>query len=124
MGIYDSIGGAPAVRAAVDDFYVRVLGDPRLAPYFAAVDIDRLKTHQRAFITAAIGGAQLYRGRDMATAHAGLGITDAHFDAVVGHLADTLRGLGVPDETVARIGAMLGPLRGDIVTAPTGQPVR
>ena len=30
MSIYDSIGGAPAVRAAVDDFYARVLADARL----------------------------------------------------------------------------------------------
>ena len=28
MSIYDSIGGAATVRAAVDDFYVRVLADP------------------------------------------------------------------------------------------------
>jgi len=33
MNIYDSIGGAPAVRAAVDDFYTRVLADARLAPF-------------------------------------------------------------------------------------------
>jgi truncated hemoglobin YjbI len=27
MNIYDSIGGAPAVCAAVDDFYARILAD-------------------------------------------------------------------------------------------------
>ena len=52
MSIYDSIGGAPAVRAAVDDFYERVLGDPRLAPFFTGTDMNRLKSHQRAFIAA------------------------------------------------------------------------
>ena len=31
MSIYDTIGGASAVRAAVDDFYARVLADARLA---------------------------------------------------------------------------------------------
>jgi hemoglobin len=36
MSIYDSIGGASAVRAAVDDLYARVLGEPRLAPFPAA----------------------------------------------------------------------------------------
>jgi hemoglobin len=53
----------------------------------------------------------------MASAHAGLGISDADFDAVVGHLVDTLGGLGVDEETIARIGAVLLPLRADIVTA-------
>ncbi|WP_197676253.1 globin domain-containing protein [Nakamurella panacisegetis] len=28
MSIYENIGGASAVRAAVDDFYVRILADP------------------------------------------------------------------------------------------------
>ncbi|MGH3417371.1 MAG: group I truncated hemoglobin, partial [Actinocrinis sp.] len=72
MSIYETIGGAGAVHAAVDDFYARLLADPRLAPFFAEIDLRRLKTHQRAFLTAALGGAQLYQGRDMAAAHAGL----------------------------------------------------
>jgi len=27
MSIYDNMGGAPSVRAAVDDFYARILAD-------------------------------------------------------------------------------------------------
>ena len=117
MNIYDSIGGAPAVRAAVDDFYTRVLADARLAPFFTGTDLDRLKTHQRASIAAAIGGPDIFAGRDMASAHAGLGIGPGDFDAVVAHLAGTLTGLGVPDDLIGQIGAALAPLRGDIVTA-------
>jgi hemoglobin len=117
MTIFDAIGGAPAVQAAVDDFYVRVLADPALAPVFGGADLNRLKAHQRAFIAAAVGGPQLYAGRDMATAHAGLGITDIQFDAVVAHLVDTLTGLGVPGDTITQIGAALTPLRTDIVVA-------
>jgi hemoglobin len=118
MTIYDSIGGSPAVRAAVDDFYTRVLADGQLAPFFTDVDLGRLKAHQRAFIAAAIGGPEIYSGRDMGAAHAGLGIADADFDAVVEHLVDTLAGLGVPEETIGRIGEALAPLRSAIVTAP------
>ena len=116
MAIYDSIGGAAAVQAAVDDFYARLLDNPKLAPFFADVDLRRLKAHQRAFIAAAVGGPEIYAGRDMAAAHAGLAVTDADFDAVVGHLVDTLTGLGVPNETIGQVGAALAPLRGDIVT--------
>jgi hemoglobin len=118
MSIYDSIGGAASVQAAVDDFYVRVLADPQLAPFFEGIDMRNLKTHQRAFIAAAIGGSEIYAGRDMAAAHAGLDIADGDFDAVVGHLVDTLAGLGVPGETIGQIGAALAPLRADIVTVP------
>jgi hemoglobin len=120
VSIYDRIGGAGAVRAAVDDFYARVLADPRLAPFFSGTDMNRLKAHQRAFIAAAIGGPEVFSGRDMAAAHAGLGIADADFDAVVGHLAGTLSGLGVPADITGQIGSALAPLRPDIVTAREG----
>jgi hemoglobin len=119
--IYDAIGGAPAVAAAVDDFYVRVLGDPQLAPFFTDVDLAQLKAHQRSFIAAAVGGSELYAGRNMAVAHAGLDISDDEFDAVVGHLVDTLAGLGVPEATIGQIGAALAPLRTEIVTAPPAE---
>jgi hemoglobin len=116
MSIYDEIGGAGAVSAAVDDFYARLLADDGLASFFAATDLRRLKAHQRAFIAAALGGPEIYAGRDMAAAHAGLEISEADFDAVVGHLVDTLASLGVPDATIASIGGALAPLRGDVVT--------
>ena len=82
--IYDQIGGGPAVAAAVDDLYARVQGDRKLAHYFTGVDMGRQKTHLRAFVAAALGGPQLYAGRDMRAAHGGLRITAAAFDGVVG----------------------------------------
>ncbi|GAA0962538.1 group 1 truncated hemoglobin [Actinocorallia libanotica] len=117
MSIYDAIGGAAAVGAAVDDFYVRVLADPKLEGFFTGTDVARLKSHQRAFIAAALGGPELYKGRDLASSHAHLGIGDEHFDAVVAHLAATLASLGVPEETIGEIAAALAPLRADIVSA-------
>jgi hemoglobin len=123
MSIYSDIGGRPAVDAAVTDFYVRVLADPLLSPYFEGVEIERLKRHQRAFIGAALGGPVAYAGRDMATAHAGLDITTEAFDAVVQHLAATLTSLGVPGETIGQIAAALLPLKADIVTAESPEVV-
>ncbi|GAB2853031.1 group 1 truncated hemoglobin GlbN [Actinocorallia aurea] len=118
MSIYDAIGGAAAVGTAVDDFYLRVTADPELAPYFTGADLARLKAHQRAFIAAAVGGPEIYRGRDMAAAHSGLAITNAHFDRVVAHLAATLEKLDVPAGTIGEIGAALSPLRSAIVQPP------
>ncbi|MDZ4236389.1 MAG: group 1 truncated hemoglobin, partial [Dietzia sp.] len=77
MSIFDQIGGAPAVTAAVEDFYRRVLADPELTPYFENVDVKRLKGHQRSFIAAAIGGPEPYLGRPMREAHARFDIQPA-----------------------------------------------
>ena len=52
----------------------------------------------------------------MKTAHEGMGVSDADFDAVATHLVETLRAAGVPDLLVGEIVARVGPLRSDIVS--------
>ena len=115
--IYDEIGGAAGVAAAVDDFYARLLADPELGHYFDGVAMPRQIHHFRAFLAAAVGGPRRYLGRDVRRAHAGIGITEAAFDRAVEHLVATLRHLGVAVPTIAEIGTRLAPLRADIVTA-------
>jgi hemoglobin len=114
--VFEQIGGKPAVSAAVDGLYARLLADPVIAPYFHDTDMERQKRHMRAFMAVALGGADLYAGRDMASAHARLRVTDDAFDRVVGHLVDTLASLGVPADIIEAIGAKLAPLRAQIVT--------
>lgn len=116
MAIYDDIGGRDAVAAAVDIFYDKVLADDLLGPYFTGRDMARQKGHMRAFLAVALGGPDVYAGRDMRAAHAGLQITDAAFDRVVDLLVATLQQLDVPGDIIAAIGAKLAPLREDVVT--------
>ena len=110
--VFEQIGGKPAVSAAVEGLYERLLADPAIAPYFAGTDMERQKRHMRAFMALALGGADLYAGRDMASAHAHLGVTHDAFDRVVGHLV----ALDVPGELIHAIGDRLAPLRDQIVT--------
>ena len=113
--IFDQIGGNAAVAAAVDGLYDRLLADPVLSPYFAGTDMRKQKRHMRAFMATALGGSDIYAGRDMRAAHAGLRITNEAFDRVVGHLVDTLISLRVCDTHIAQIGAALAPLRAQVV---------
>ncbi|GAA1941480.1 group I truncated hemoglobin [Agromyces allii] len=115
--IYDELGGSDGVRTAVTVLYNRIAADPELAPWFADVDVERLKAHQRAFLSAAFGGPQVFSGRTAGEAHEGLEITDAAFDRVVGTLMTTLADLGVANEAVVVVGARLEDLRADIVSA-------
>lgn len=115
MTLYERIGGAPAVRAAVDQFYVRVLGDPLLASFFGETNMDRLKAHQFAFLSQAMGGPKKYAGASMRVAHAHLRIERRHFDAVAGHLVETLKSLGVADDIIAEVVTALTPLAAEIV---------
>jgi hemoglobin len=96
--LYDRLGGDAAVEVVVDDFYDRVLADDRVNHHFEGVEMDALKAHQRAFIASAAGGPVEYEGRDMAAAHAHLGITDEEFGIVAEHLSAALANNGVADE--------------------------
>lgn len=117
MSVYDELGGAAAVKAAVTVFYDRVTADPDLARWFEDVDLTRLKSHQRAFLAAALGGPELFSGRGLHEAHDGLEITPAAFDAVVEHLTTSLHDLGVDDGVLARVRGRLEGLRGEVVSA-------
>jgi hemoglobin len=121
--IYEQIGGTAAVGAAVEELSARVLGDPLLAPYFAGLDMDRQRHHMRAFIATALGGTHVSvpPARDMASAHAGLGITDREFDRVTEHLAGALGTLGVPSAQVKPILARVAPLRDEVVGGEPAQ---
>ena len=121
--IYEQIGGTAAVGATVEELYARVLGDPLVAPYFAGLDMNRQRHHMRAFIATALGGTHVSvpPARDMASAHAGLGITDREFDRVTEHLAGALGTLGVPSEQVKSILARIAPLRDEIVGGEPAQ---
>ena len=113
--LYEELGGRAAIAAVVEEFYARVIADPTLAPMFAGTDLDRLRRHQAAFLVAALGGPNEYRGRGMRQAHTGLNITAAQFGAVAGHLSDALAVCGVPDSTIATVIGHVAQLQGDIV---------
>lgn len=112
---YDRLGGAPTIREAVDRFYVRVLADDELAPYFTDTEMAALKRHQVLLLSQVLGGPAAYDGRELADAHRGLGITEAHYDRVVGHLVSVLDELGADDEAIAAAGAVVAGVKPDIV---------
>jgi hemoglobin len=116
--LYDELGGAAAIDAAVDIFYRKVLGDDHLARFFDDVDMERQIGKQKGFLTMAFGGPNNYTGADMRKGHArvrAMGIDDSHVDAVIGHLGDTLRELGVSEDRIARVAAIADSVRDDVL---------
>ena len=80
--LYDRLGGKPAIASVVEDFVGRVAADSRINGKFANVNIPRLKTMLTEQICQASGGPCTYKGRDMKSSHAGMGITGEEFDAL------------------------------------------
>ncbi|MDA8321696.1 MAG: group 1 truncated hemoglobin [Actinomycetota bacterium] len=116
VSLYERLGGSAAIQGVTEVFYRKVLADELLSAYFDDVDMDRQIAKQAAFLTMALGGPVSYTGRDLRTAHAGLGhLGDAHFNGVVGHLAATLREFGVSDADIAEVGAVAESVRSDVL---------
>ncbi len=116
--IYEQLGGAPAMDAAVDIFYRKVLADDRIAKFFDGVDMEKQAAKQKAFLTMALGGPHSYTGKDMRAAHARLvtqGLNDSHFDAVIENLGATLKELGVSDALIGQAAAVAESTRADVL---------
>jgi len=117
--LYERIGGAAAVEAAVGAFYQRVLADPGLAPLFEGIPMDRMHAHQRRFLTFAFGGSNGYAGKGLRQAHGKLierhGLSDVHFDGVIEHLRNALDSLHVPPALVREVTAVANSVRDDVL---------
>lgn len=116
--LFERLGGAAAVGAAVDIFYKRVLADPRIEAFFEGVDMGQQTARQTTFLTMLMGGPDAYTGKGLRASHRRLvagGLSDSHFDAVVGHLAATLRQLGAAEADVAEAGALAEAARADVL---------
>lgn len=114
--LYEKLGGRPGLEAIVDAFLSRVAADSLINGYFAGANLPRLRGHLIDQIGQASGGPERYRGRDMKSAHAGLGVDAAAFDALIADLAAVLeqRGVGAADRRALL--DVLEPMRADIVT--------
>lgn len=115
--LYVRLGGGEALRAVVGSFLQNVAADARINFLFAMSDLEALQPRLVEFFCAAAGGPCVYGGRDMRTAHADLPIGPQHFDALVEDLVKTLDQFKVPEPEKRELLAMLGPMRGDIVSA-------
>lgn len=122
--LYQRLGGYDAIAAVVDDVLPRVLGAPELAPFFKGHSNDsNARTRQLIvdFVCQKTGGPCLYIGRSLKTAHEGLGLTDANWNALVNHLKASLDKNKVPPKEQSELLAIITSTKSDIVPPPAGR---
>jgi hemoglobin len=123
--LYKRLGGYDAIAAVTDDFVAQLVTHPTLGKFFVGHGNDsKMKIRQRVVekICAATGGPCYYTGRDLKTAHAGLGITEADFDLAGKMLAATLDKFKVPAKEKDELMALVVSFKGDVVGAPAVKP--
>jgi hemoglobin len=107
---------AGSVGRGVKLFVQRMANDSLLAWAFDGVDEDAVHRHALAFVVAALGGPDLYLGRELRSAHERFGLGNEHFDAAVEHLVGSLREAGISDGVLDGLAIRLEPLRSQIVS--------
>ena len=119
--LYERVGGYNALAAVVDDFIVRLVSDKQFEKFFIGQSTDskkRIRQHILDQFCAATGGPCVYTGREMKTSHAGLGITNAEWDAAAKHLVASLDKFKVPEKEKGELLAFVTSLKKDIVEKP------
>src|SRR5215468_4455478 len=115
-----TIGGAGPVALVVDEFYRRLLADPQVAPVFQSLietgGMAHLKRHQVLMLVRVLGGPDQYTGRDLATAHRGLGITDPLYRRVSLYLLLVMYDSKVPMDILCAADDILRSVHGMVVT--------
>ena len=119
--LYKRLGGYDALAAVTDDFLGRLAADPQFQKFFVGHSTDSIKKIRQLIVDqlcAATGGPCAYTGRDMKTAHAGLGITGQDWDAQAKLLVATLDKFNVPAKEKDEVLTLVSSLKKDIVDKP------
>lgn len=118
--LYVRLGGYDAIAAVVDDLLGRLPGDPLLAPFFRGKSSDSLKKDRQLiveFLCQAAGGPCLYMGRTMKVSHAGLAISEEHWQELVKLLTASLDKFKVAQREQRDLLILITALKPDVVTA-------
>jgi truncated hemoglobin YjbI len=93
--LFNQLGGYAAVSAVVDGLLTNVLANEEINWMFANADAADLRQKLIEQVCDATGGFCVYSGLNMVEAHAGMAITTAQFNALVGDFLEALDTLGV-----------------------------
>jgi hemoglobin len=118
--LYVSLGKKPAITAVVDEFVSRVAADNRINAFFKATASDpkrlaKFKANLVDQICEAAGGPCKYNGKDMKSAHMGMGISAKDFSALVEDLVGALDKFKVKDADKNALLGVLRQMQSDIV---------
>jgi hemoglobin len=114
--LYDRLGGIDAIKAVIKDFVEeQVANDARINARFLNTEIPAFEESLSNQVCEATGGPCKYTGKNMKEAHAGMGITEAEFGALVENLKKSLTKFNVPQAEQDELVGALATMHDDVV---------
>jgi hemoglobin len=116
--LYSRLGGYDAIAAVADDLLPRLMADTRLGRFWQHRGEDGVRREKQLlidFLCASAGGPLYYRGRDMATVHRGMRISESDWTIFLNHVNATLDKFAVPARERGEAVAFVESLKKDVV---------
>lgn len=115
LGLYQAFGEQAGIRSLMDDFVLRLKADARIGTQFRDTNPAQLAGSLTDQLCQLAGGPCTYKGPDMKTAHADMGITRADFNALVEVLQASMNAKGIPFARQNQMLALLAPMHRDVI---------
>lgn len=104
--IFERIGGRRLIGVCVEELYKRILRDENLIPFFAGVNVHRMKQHMAHFLSMVFserGKTDKRYVESVRLIHAHMAVTENHFELVCFHLVGALKEMHVKEELIEDI---------------------
>ena len=119
MGVDDSVfqglGGKAGIDKIVADFVPIILADQRINRFFEKMNKQEFSAALSDQFCELTGGPCKYKGKDMSEAHEGMGISNAHFNALAEDLQIAMENNHISSSISNKLVAKLAPMQRPIV---------
>jgi len=113
--LFERLGGNEGITAISNDVVDNHLANKTIATRFADSDIPAIKHAAATFFISGTGGENIYKGKDMLTAHKGMNISALEFMAVLDDALSALAKNNVGQREQEEVLFVLYSMRSDIV---------
>lgn len=113
--LYERLGGTEGITALADVLVDLHLENPRIAPRYADSDVNGVKNAAATFFIQGTGGPEVYKGKDMLSAHRSMNIDAEEFMAVLDDALEALDRCNIGQREREEVLFTLYSMRGDIV---------
>lgn len=114
--LYQGLGEKAGIDKIVADFIPLILADQRINQFFSNLDQSHFAALLSAQFCELAGGPCKYQGRDMYSTHEGMGISNAHFNALAEDLQMAMEKNNIASSVSNKLVAKLAPMQRPIVS--------
>lgn len=119
--LYEQLGKREGISKIVKDAIETHMNNPKVSARFLPLKdkpeyLEVITQHSIDFFSAGSGGPEVYKGKDMVTAHTGMNISSGEYMEVVDDIFVALDKNSIGEETKKEVLSILWSLKGMIIS--------